>query len=67
MSVLTKGILPLELSSLSKDNEYGITLITLNENFKNIIEPNEATLQDRLDALRRIHEAESKTWVSIEP
>jgi DNA repair photolyase len=26
-----------------------------------------ATLKDRLEALRRIHEAGSKTWVSIEP
>lgn len=33
-SVLTKGILPIELAELSKENEYGITLITTNEEFR---------------------------------
>ena len=30
-SVLTKGILPLSLAELDKNNEYGITIISLNE------------------------------------
>ena len=66
-TVLTKGILPIELSKLSSDNEYGITLITLDEEFREIIEPGAATCRDRIDALRKLHDAGCKTWVSIEP
>ena len=32
--VLSKGVLPFELSSLSKKNVYGITLISLNEDYR---------------------------------
>ncbi len=66
-SVLTKGILPLELSELSKDNEYGITLITTNETFRENMEPGSAPLEKRLAALKVLHNAGCKTWVSIEP
>ena len=38
-SVLTKGILPIELAKFSKENEYGITLITTDEVFRKRIEP----------------------------
>ena len=66
-SVLTKGILPSELSELSRDNEYGITLVSLNEEFRKKMEPGSASLQERLNALRTLHNAGCKTWVSIEP
>ena len=33
-SVLTKGILPIQLADLSSENEYGITLISLDENYQ---------------------------------
>lgn len=66
-TALTKGILPLELASLSKENEYGITLISLNEEFRKKIEPNASTYQDRIASLRVLHDAGCKTWVSIEP
>ena len=66
-SVLTKGILPFELSELSKDNEYGITLVSLDEEFRERMEPGSAPLQERLAALRVLHDAGFKTWVSIEP
>ncbi len=66
-SVLTKGILPIELSELSKDNEYGITLISLDEAFRKRIEPGSAPLEKRLEALRALHNAGCKTWISIEP
>lgn len=66
-SVLTKGLLPFDLSSLSKDNEYGITLISLSEDFRGWIEPGAAPLNLRLAALRALHDAGCKTWVSIEP
>ena len=66
-SVLTKGILPIELAQLSKDNEYGITLISLNEAFRKRMEPGSAPWKKRLAALRALHDAGCKTWVSIEP
>lgn len=66
-SVLTKGILPIELAELSKENEYGITLITTNEEFRKRMEPGSAPWKKRLAALRALHDAGCKTWVSIEP
>ena len=66
-SVLTKGILPIELAELSKENEYGITLINTNEVFRKRIEPGSAPWAERLSALRALHDAGCKTWVSIEP
>ena len=38
-SVLTKGILPIELAYCSHENEYGITLVSLNEDYRERIEP----------------------------
>ena len=32
--VLTKGILPIELANMPLENEYGITVVTLDENFR---------------------------------
>lgn len=66
-TVLTKGILPIELSTLSEQNEYGITLISLNEDFRKDIEPGAAPYIERIQALRRLHDLGFKTWVSIEP
>ena len=66
-SVLTKGILPIELAEFSKENEYGITLITTNEAFRKRMEPGSAPWKKRLAALRALHDAGCKTWVSIEP
>lgn len=66
-TALTKGILPEQLKDLSMENEYGITLISLNEEFRRKIEPNAAPYADRIAALRKLHDAGCKTWVSIEP
>lgn len=66
-SVLTKGILPRELSELSSENEYGITLVSLNEEYRQRIEPGAAPCKERLMALKELHNAGCKTWVSIEP
>ena len=66
-SVLTKGILPIELADLSKANEYGISLISLDENFRAQIEPNAAPYVERIHALKKLHDAGCKTWVSMEP
>lgn len=66
-SVLTKGVLPIELAQLSSENEYGITLVSLDEEFRNHFEPHTATFQERIQALRALHDAGCYTWVSIEP
>lgn len=66
-TALTKGILPKELAKLSKDNEYGITLVSLDESFREKMEPNTAPFKERIKALKYLHDAGCKTWVSIEP
>ncbi len=66
-SVLTKGELPSELANYSKKNEYGITLVSLDDIFRQRMEPGSAPIMDRLAALRYLHDTGCKTWVSIEP
>lgn len=66
-TALTKGVLPFELSELSSENEYGITLISLNEDFRQEIEPGSAPYMDRILSLKKLHDTGCKTWVSIEP
>lgn len=66
-TTLTKGLLPIELAGLSKENEHGITLITLNESYRKQTEPGAVSCAERLAALRALHNAGCKTWVSIEP
>ncbi|MBQ9143970.1 MAG: radical SAM protein [Paludibacteraceae bacterium] len=66
-TVLTKGILPSKLAQMSENNEYGITLVTLDETYRRHMEPGAAPLRERLEALRTLHDAGCKTWVSIEP
>ena len=66
-TVLTKGRLPVELAQLSTENEYGITLVSLNEEHRSKMEPFSAPYAERLAALRVLHDQGCKTWVSIEP
>lgn len=66
-TVLTKGILPSRLKNLSKENEYGITLVSLDENFRKEYEPNSVSYRKRINALKKLNEAGCKTWVSVEP
>lgn len=66
-NILTKGILPFELNRFSKNNEYGITLITLDERYRKKTEPNTAIIKERITALKKLHDSGCKTWVSIEP
>ena len=65
--ILTKGVLPESLKYLSDENEYGITLITLDEKYREKIEPNAAPIIKRLKALQKLHNYGKKTWISIEP
>jgi len=66
-SILTKGILPIQLAEFSKENEYGITLISLDESFRSRMEPGAVAYVDRLAALRALHDMGCKTWISMEP
>lgn len=66
-TALTKGLLPKELATLSKDNEYGITFVSLDESYREKIEPGASPYLERLEALKYLHEQGCKTWVSIEP
>ena len=66
-TVLTKGALPIELAELSKENEYGITLVSMSEAFRKEMEPYSASLKRRLNALKRLHDKDCKTWISMEP
>lgn len=66
-TTLTKGISPIELADLSNENEYGITLISLDEEYRKKMEPGAAPYDKRLTALQKLHDAGCKTWVSIEP
>lgn len=66
-SILTKGVLPAELAQYSNENEYGITLVSLNEDFRKKVEPGSAPYDLRLQALKLLHDQGCKTWVSIEP
>ena len=66
-TTLTKGKLPPGLAGLSPENEYGITLVTLDDDWRRRVEPGAASCEKRLGSLRSLHEAGCRTWVSIEP
>lgn len=69
-TVLTKGICPKVLSNKQKygrNNEYGITLVSLSDKFKMEFEPYSAPYNERINSLRYLHKHGLKTWVSIEP
>jgi DNA repair photolyase len=55
------------MERFGSENEYGITLVSLDNNFKKRYEPNAAPYGDRLSALRFLHSKGLRTWVSIEP
>lgn len=69
-TALTKGILPRDLLNKEKygvNNEYGITLVSLNSKFKSRFEPYSAPFLERIKSLKAVHMAGFKTWVSMEP
>jgi DNA repair photolyase len=65
--VLTKGLLPITLAEQSPDNEYGITLVSLSENYRERFEPGAAPYAERIAALQALSERGCHTWVSVEP
>jgi DNA repair photolyase len=66
-TALTKGVFPPSLVESSKLNSYGITLISLNESYREKYEPGSAKYSERISSLRNLHENGYRTWVSIEP
>ena len=66
-TALTKGLLPTKLANLSPNNEFGITLITIDDKFRQQLEPGAAPMKQRIAHLKALHDKGLKTWVSIEP
>lgn len=69
-SILTKGILPADLADRNRfpaDNTYGISLVSLDENFRRLWEPNAAPYIERINALKYLKNNERQTLVHIEP
>lgn len=69
-STLTKGIMPVRLADsgrFSVNNTYGISLVSLDEEFRKKWEPGAAPYADRIGALRELHDLGCSTLVHIEP
>lgn len=67
VTTLTKGIIPKDALNTAKYNEFGITLVSLSNEFKNIYEKYCSDYEKRIGSLRMMHDGGFKTWVSIEP
>lgn len=67
--ILTKGLLPAELADarFHPGNEYGISLVSLNERFREQWEPGATPYAQRIAALKALHDAGRATWVHMEP
>lgn len=69
-TVLTKGIylkVLVDTKKYGENNEYGITVVSLDERFKKRFEPYSAPYKDRIKSLEYLHEKGLKTWISMEP
>ena len=69
-STLTKGVMPVELADsvrFPEKNIHGISLVSLSEEFREKWEPGAAPYDDRIGALRELHEYGCITLVHIEP
>jgi len=67
---ISKGIHPerlLDKERYGKNNEYGITVVSLSKNFQRRYEPFSAPIRKRIKTLKNLHDAGLKTWVSMEP
>lgn len=70
VSILTKSPLvkrDLDLISKFKEIEVGFTIITLSEEFRELIEPNAPSIQARLETLRFFKERGIKTYMFVGP
>lgn len=70
VTTLTKGIYPAEILDKKRflqHNEYGITLVSLNDNFKSKFEQFSAPYKERVGSLKKLAQAGLNTWASMEP
>jgi DNA repair photolyase len=70
INILTKSPLVLrdiDLITKLKDAEVGLTITTDSENMRKLFEPGAPPIQDRIDALRKLHKKGVKTYVFIGP
>ncbi len=70
VTTLTKGYYPDEILDKQRflsTNEYGITIVSLNNAFKKRFEPFSAKYDRRIKSLRKLSENGLRTWVSLEP
>ena len=69
-SVLTKGLYPKKLTNKKKysnKNVFGITLTSLDNNYKKRFEPFSAPTKKRINSLEYLSKNGLETWISIEP
>ncbi len=69
-TILTKSNLAvrdIDIMKKLRDFEVGFTITTLDENVKRIFEPWSTSVEGRLDALRRLHEAGIETYAFLGP
>lgn len=69
-SILTKGKMPVDLADtkrFSAANLYGISLISLNEEFRKRWEPGATSYPERIAALKYLHDSGLRTLAHIEP
>ncbi len=70
VTTLTKGFYPdevLDEKRFLRTNEYGITLVSLDSEFKKKFEPFSASYEKRIESLIKLAKAGLETWVSVEP
>jgi DNA repair photolyase len=70
VSVLTKGRLPAELADRGRfpcENVYGISLVSLSEDFRKRWEPGASPFAERIEALRALSDAGRATLAHVEP
>jgi len=70
VTTLTKGFYPKEVLDKKRfllNNEYGITLVSLNDDFKKRYEPFSAPYNTRIESLKKLAENGLNTWISMEP
>lgn len=65
-TLLTKGCLPLALVQFLPLNECGVSLMSLDEDFRNKTEPFSAPYGERIGRFFQLHKRGVKTWVGIE-
>ena len=64
--LLEKDQLPINISSLSKEDEFGINLVSLNENYRREYEPESPSYLERLNILKEFSSNGFKTFINLD-